>query len=150
VVDPAGRTWPVTFPLTLDPAVRRGRVLTAPHLVGDPQEKRQLGERHGALAVEMESAGVAAWCQERGVPFGGLRAVSDDAATGLSPELLGVLAGGRVRPGRLLRALVRRPGLLGELRRLAADTGAAARRLGRALSATLAAGRLPQPSAFRS
>src|SRR5205823_4757069 len=94
VVDLQGRRWPATHPL--DGPFHTGRVLTCPHLIGDTQEKRRLGESTGAVAVDMEAATVAAWCQEHGVPFACLRVVSDDATTALSPELLGVLAGGKV------------------------------------------------------
>jgi adenosylhomocysteine nucleosidase len=137
VVDTTGRTWPMTASLDWDSSIRRGRVLTSPSLIGDPCEKRRLGERCNAVAVEMEAALVAAWCQERGVPFACVRVISDAVTTPLSPALLDVLAEGNVRFGRLIRALLRRPSLLGELFRLAAATRTAARRLGRALATVL-------------
>ena len=76
----------------------------------------------------MESAAVAAACAARGVPFLAVRAVSDAVDTALSPELVRLLAGGHVSVRRALLALVRKPSLLREFRRLARDTKIAAQR----------------------
>jgi adenosylhomocysteine nucleosidase len=142
VVDAEGRCRPTTWPGALPagvgrPTLHRGRLLTAPGLLADPGEKRALGERHRALAVDMESAAVAERCTREGVPFGCLRAVSDDIHTALSPRLVSLLAGGRVAPLRLFAGLVRSPGLAGELWRLARDTHLAAERLAVALGELL-------------
>src|SRR5207253_1577357 len=99
------------------------------HLVGDPAEKRRLAELHHADAVDMESAAVAEVCIAKGVPFRAVRAVSDAVDTALSPELVRLLAGGRVSAWKAVRALVRKPALLGEFRRLARDTKLAAKKL---------------------
>ena len=119
----------------LAPALRVGDVVTSPriltvdHLVSDPAEKRRLAELHGADAVDMESAAVAEVCAARGVAFLAVRAVSDALDTALSPELVRLLAGGNVSVWRAIRALVCKPALLGEFRRLARDTKIAARTL---------------------
>jgi nucleoside phosphorylase len=128
-------TWPI-------PAVRfqRGRLLTSRNIVGSPEEKRRLGERSGAVAVDMESAVVADLCATAGVPFGCLRAISDDANTFLSESLLAVLQGGRVRPARLLAAVLQRPSLIAELMRLGSHTRKAARRLAVGLEELLGSG----------
>jgi adenosylhomocysteine nucleosidase len=133
VIDTAGRTWPVTHPHEWDASIRHGRILTSPALIGDPQEKQRLGQRFDAVAVDMESAVIAGWCQEREIPFACLRVISDAMTTPLSPALLDVLAGGQVRFVRLMLALLRSPGLVAELLRLAAATRTASGRLGRTL-----------------
>lgn len=133
VVDERGRHWPTTWPTT----ERRGRLLTATRLISTPAEKWALGERHRAAAVDMESATFARRCAERGLPFGCLRAISDDVDTALSPALVPLLAGGVVSPWRFAAALLRHPGMLPELLRLARHTRLAAKRLGVALSALL-------------
>ena len=131
----------------LDPALKVGDVVTSPHiltvdhLVADPAEKRRLAELHGALAVDMESAAVAEVCAECGVPFLAVRAVSDTVDTALSPELVRLLSGANVSWWRAVRAVVRKPSLLGEFRRLARDTKIAARNLARELVDLLAAQR---------
>ena len=119
----------------LVPTLRVGDVVTSPrilsvdHLVSDPAEKQRLAALHRALAVDMESATVAEVCAARGVAFLAVRAVSDTADTALSPELVRLLSGGNVSVWKAIRALVRRPALLGEFRRLARDTKLAARKL---------------------
>jgi adenosylhomocysteine nucleosidase len=142
VADTAGNRWPATWPGPLPPGewrppLRRGRLLTAPALAGAPEAKRQLGVEHDALAVDMETAVIARLCQRHGVPFGCLRAISDRQATPLSPGLVDVLSGGRVLPWRLAGALLRRPGLLPELWRLAGQTRRAARQLALGLGEVL-------------
>ncbi len=54
--------------------------------------------------------------------------------TELSPRLASLLDGGRVAPLKLLGALVRSPGIVGELVRLARHTDVAARRLATTLT----------------
>jgi adenosylhomocysteine nucleosidase len=117
-------TWPVA-----SVSYSRGRLLTIRNIVGSPKEKRRLGEQSGAVAVDMETAVVADLCAAAGVPFGCLRAISDNADTYLSENLLALLQGGGVRPVRLLAAVLRRPRLIAELIRLGADTRKAAKRL---------------------
>jgi hypothetical protein len=136
VCDADGGEQPTTWPAG-PPSLPRGRLLTVRSLVGDPSEKRRLGERHRADAVDMEAAAVARCCARAGVPFGCLRVISDNVDTALSPALLDVLRGGRVGPLRLMGAVLRRPRLVGELWRLGADTRRAARVLGKALSELL-------------
>jgi adenosylhomocysteine nucleosidase len=126
--DAAGGVWPATWP-DATPAIPHGRLLTLASIVGRPEEKRRLGERTGAVAVDMETAVLARRCTEAGVPFGCLRAISDGVDTPLSESLLAVMAGGRVGPGRLAAAVLRRPALIAELLRLEKDTRLAARRL---------------------
>jgi adenosylhomocysteine nucleosidase len=119
----------------LVPALRVGDVVTSPriftadHVVGTPAEKRLLAAQHDADAVDMESAAVAEACAARGVPFRAVRAVSDTADTALSPDLVRLLSGGNVSPWKAIKALVRRPALLGEFLRLARDTKLASRNL---------------------
>jgi nucleoside phosphorylase len=138
VADTAGQCWPATWPGELPPGqgrvpLHRARLLTTSKLIGTPAEKRLLGQRHAAAAVDMETAVVAEMCSQAGVPFGCVRAISDDVHTALSPRLVALLSGGRVSPRRLLWALVRSPGLLSEMRRLARQTRLAAERLASAL-----------------
>jgi hypothetical protein len=137
VVDEHGGRWPADWPGDRRVRHERGRVLTADALVADPHAKRQLGARHGAVAVDMESAAAARLCHGRGVPFGCLRAVSDDLDTPLSPQLVGLLRDGRPSALAVLSALGRRPKVAAELWTLAANTRTAARRLAEALGELL-------------
>jgi len=142
VVDTEGNSWPTTWPGELPPGewrppLRRGRLLTAPHLVGSAEEKKALGRQHEAAAVDMETAVIARCCRQRGMPFGCLRAISDDATTSLSPRLTSLLRAGRVSPLRLLAALARSPRILPEFFRLARQTRLAGEQLGKALGEVL-------------
>jgi adenosylhomocysteine nucleosidase len=142
VADSSGNRWPATWPGDLPPGewrppLHRGRVVSVAQLASRPEEKQQLGRQHGALAADMESAALARLCSQRRVPFGCVRSVSDDAHTGLSAQLLRLVAGSQVAPFRVLAALARRPGLAGELWRLARDSNKAARQLAAALGELL-------------
>jgi adenosylhomocysteine nucleosidase len=132
VSDEAGQVWPLPIPETMRGRLasfplHRGRILTTSTLIGDPRRKRSLGREHRACAVDMESVFLASWCRQRDVPQVCLRVISDDVDTALSPELTALLAGGRVSAGGLVRALLRRPMLIGELVRLGRHTAHAAR-----------------------
>lgn len=131
-------TWP-PGPLegAWDPPLHRGGVFTSSRLIGDPAEKKAVGEQRQAIAVEMESAMIARACAARSVPFGCVRVISDDAHTPLSVELAEVAFEGRVGPLKLAGAICRRPRLIPELWRLGKDTRLAARQLGKALGELL-------------
>ncbi len=138
VRDLDGNRWPAA-PLLENATARyrRGAILSSPHMVGDPQMKRELGRVQKAVAVDMESATFARVCTERGVRFACGRVISDDINTSLSPQLVSLLAGGRASPWRVLWALVRRPTLVKEFMRLGRDTRLASERLGVALAELL-------------
>ncbi len=84
--------------------------------------------------LEMESAAVALAANGAGIPFIGLRAVSDDAAEELLFSLDEIsTAAGQVAPGRVLWLLMRRPALLGQMLRLAVGSTRAGTSLRRGL-----------------
>jgi len=56
-----------------------GRLLCADRVAVTAREKRELREKTGAAAVDMESAAVAKKAAEWGVPFQAIRVVSDTA-----------------------------------------------------------------------
>jgi adenosylhomocysteine nucleosidase len=114
-----------------------GRLLTASAVAATPAEKRSLGDRFSADAVDMESAAVAAACAAAGVPFRAARAVSDAVDVGLSPRLADLFAAGRFSPWRAALAAVRQPSLVAEFWRLARDTRLAADNLAAALGSVI-------------
>lgn len=63
---------------------RRGTLLSASSVVATSAEKRQLGEQWRAVAVDMESAGVARAALRAGLPFGAIKAITDSAEQSLS------------------------------------------------------------------
>jgi adenosylhomocysteine nucleosidase len=142
VVNADGHSWRTTWPEKLpegewQPPLHRGRLLTIGEIVSTPKEKSLLSEKHGAVAVDMESAIVARWCADRSVPFACVRSISDDFGAPLSPSLAGLLRDGRVDALRLVGSVLIRPWIIGELWRLARQTTYAAEQLGKALGELL-------------
>lgn len=111
---------------------RCGRIHTARRMICSPAEKAALFRQTGALAVEMENEIVREASDRWGVPFTGIRAICDAACDMLDPAVLSFVDPfGRPRPAALARGLVRRPGLIPQLVRLAADTRTATDWLGK-------------------
>lgn len=131
IVDAKGQRWGSDKAATT--------LLSTDTLVGEPTEKKRLGMRFGAVAVDMESAAFARYCAEREIPFTVLRAVSDDVNTRLSPELLGIIAAGSISAARVVALLFRKPAIIPEIWRLYRNTRLAARRLATALAQYLSA-----------
>lgn len=139
-VDERGSFWPLPWGPPLEvPSVR---LLTMTRMVAGAEEKAALATKHAAAVVDMESAHVARIAAERHLPLLCLRAISDDARTSLAPYLVDLLSAGRVAPGRLLLALLRRPWHVPELWRLGRATRLAARNLAGVLRRACATGAL--------
>jgi len=128
VVDESGGRWQTSWP-----AKRWGRVLTCDKMIGEPEQKRQLGHEHQADVVDMESSAIADVCQRQEIPFGCIRVISDDVYERLSPRLITLIESGRVSPWRLFKEIISSPGIVGELMRLAKQTRLAADRLAASL-----------------
>jgi purine-nucleoside phosphorylase len=142
VISVDGKSWKTTWPTELPagewhPPLHRGTIVTCSHLVGKPAEKRALGEKYDALAVDMESAVVAHACRRQGVPFACVRVISDEVGTSLSPALLGLLSDSRVSPVRVVTSIARSPGIIGPLWQLAKASRLASRQLAKALGELL-------------
>lgn len=72
--------------------IHAGRLLTVDRIVREPEERRQLAERHGAMACDMETFAVAKVCRELGVPLAAIRIISDAVDDELPPEIEALLA----------------------------------------------------------
>jgi len=96
-------------------------------IVEDAAAKMKLRYATGAIAVDMESAAVGDAAQSAGLPFAVVRAVADPALQSLPILAVNATGGdGRLKPWRIAWSLIRHPGQIGELRRLAANASAAA------------------------
>jgi nucleoside phosphorylase len=120
VLDEQGTTWPL--------AQGEGRLVSVAVPALSLARRRQLREQSGAVAVDMESATAARLCQQR-VRFSCLRVISDAADADLAAELADLIQGEQIAAGRLLGAILRRPGLVRELWRLERQSRRAARSL---------------------
>jgi len=108
------------------PACRLAHVAGVDRPVVSAAAKRQLRERTGAAAVDMESHVVAAAAARRGVPFIALRAIADPAERAIpSAALAGLAPDGRTRPLAVMARLALQPWQMPEVMRLAADSAAA-------------------------
>jgi nucleoside phosphorylase len=115
-----------------------GSLLSLPKPLLGSTDKGAMRERHQSLAVDMESAAVAAVATEHGLPFLVLRAIVDEREDNVPFELqAGVDDWGRPQMGRMIVTLLRRPRLLVQLPGLATRMGNATAAL---RAATKAAG----------
>lgn len=101
-----------------------------------PQAKAALFALSRAVAVDMESHAVARVAREAGVPFAVVRAVADPADRIVPTWAMGgVNAKGETQAAAIIGALLRSPGRIGPLVRLARDAGRAEAALKAAASA---------------
>ncbi|HEX7125360.1 MAG TPA: hypothetical protein VF406_06205 [Thermodesulfobacteriota bacterium] len=146
VVDPTLRAhwWPsASLAAAISAAARRaglplrvGPLLSVARVRATPADKVAASADSGAIAVDMESAGVARAATEASVPFLAVRVVSDAAGDALPEEAWRLVSpDGRAPLYRALGYLARRPASLPVL----VGTGIRAARAARALEALLAA-----------
>ena len=113
-----------------------GPILHAERVVTTPARKRELHDRWDAVAVDMESAGVARVAEDAGGPWLVVRAVADAADHELPKSAMKVCDdSGRLRIAAIL-GLVLRPGLWPALISLGRANAAAGRSMRRVWAAT--------------
>jgi adenosylhomocysteine nucleosidase len=107
-------------PKPLRTGTAHGKLWTTDELLLDPAVHADL-RAQGVVALDMETAAVAKVCEERGVPWSVVRAISDRAGDGsLDAEILGLShPDGRPNFSAVARYLVRQPAALPRLIRLA-------------------------------
>jgi adenosylhomocysteine nucleosidase len=107
-----------------------GPMLAGTAVVADADAKRTLHARTGAVAVDLESGAVALAAARHGIGFAMLRAVCDPADRDLPPAALAALdQAGAIGALRVLGSVLRAPGQVPSLLRLARDAAAAQRAL---------------------
>lgn len=95
------------------PGARIGSAWSDGRMIMEPEEKRDLRARSGAMLVDMESHIAAEAAIRAGLPFTILRCISDEAGTALPPAVAVAMGpDGRLAPGKVLRSIVDRPGQL--------------------------------------
>lgn len=132
LIDAEGQELTIDMKMPADPAhgLHVGRLLMLDRIVRTVAEKKELSERHRALAVDMESLAVARLCREAKIRFVAIRAISDDLSADLPAEIMTLVGDtGAVRIGAALGAIWKRPGSVKEMWRLRELASKAADRL---------------------
>ena len=121
--------WARALAATL-PGARIGGFYADGRMIDTVAEKLGLGQRHGALGVDMESHVAGAVAAERGLPFAIVRCVSDGARH-LLPHAITVSMrpDGGVNMAAMLASLAREPGQLADVARTTAGFARAMRAL---------------------
>jgi len=131
VVDAA--TGAEYHPAPLGDLPAEGTLFTTDEFHTDPDFLAGLVER-GIWALDMETSGVAAVCEARGIAWSSVRAVSDMAGDpAVGNEILGLMGpDGRPKAMAVTRYVLAKPSRARELARLGRQLGVATRRAARA------------------
>ena len=123
-------------------AYSTGAILTAQSILATGAEKRRAKESTGAIAVDMESAAIAAEAAVRGLPFVAIRAVLDE----VDDEVVGAAMAdqdGNVNPLFAASYLLRNPGTMLKLPRMIRNLSRATAAIADALTAIAHEGQVP-------
>jgi adenosylhomocysteine nucleosidase len=119
-----------------------GAILTSHRVLATGAEKRRAKESTGAIAVDMETAAIAAEAAARGIPFIAIRAVLDE----VDDEVVGAEMAdedGNVRPMAATSYLIRNPATMLKLPRMMRNLSRATASIADALEAIAHDGKVP-------
>jgi adenosylhomocysteine nucleosidase len=144
IVDESDRRLSLDFKMPPTPRVHVGGLLTVDRVIHKPEEKRELGQRHQALAVDMESLAVAEVCRREKVRFLSVRVIIDEMGRAL-PSDIDLLVRKKSAAGKLgaaAGAILRRPSSVKDMWQLKEDALVASERLAKFLVGIV--GQLPR------
>lgn len=121
------------------PGIHLGSLLTTDRIIRLPSEKRELGEKHGALAVDVETFAVAEVCRRDKVPLIGVRIISDTVDDEL-PEDLDRLMRQKTavrKAGAVVGSILNRPGSVKDMLKLKEDALVASDKLAKFLESMI-------------
>ncbi len=133
VADHVTRQGFTCLPVSSEEPAAEGILLSLDRVVQTAEEKSRLrvSEPAGAIAVDMESAGVAARITRAGLPVCCIKVVTDTAAEGFAIDLNQFrTAEGRFGRGKIGTYAITHPSMIPELFRLKRRSDTAARALG--------------------
>lgn len=119
-----------------------GKIFHVPRVIASPGEKAKLFRESGAACCEMESGVIGPIADRLGIPWAGVRAISDAAADSLPMALLEASWDAKARRatlGRLFRAMLWRPREAMAFLGFVSGLGLARENLGRVLERLVAA-----------
>ena len=119
-----------------------GAILTSHRVLASGDEKRRAKENTGAIAVDMETAAIAAEATARGIPFVAIRAVLDE----VDDDVVGAEmadADGNVRPLAATSYLIRNPATMLKLPKMIRNLSRATASIADALTAIAYEGQAP-------
>ncbi len=124
VIDDAGHAWHPPGIAEGDlPGPSGPTIISTLHTITTTQDKRALAQRSGADLVDLESAAFAEAASAAGRRWAIVRGVSDGLHDALPEDIdEWVDEQGRTRTSAVIAAILRRPALVGEVRRLRADS----------------------------
>ncbi len=105
------RAWLAALAAAISPDVPvvSGPLLSVGHMLASAEDKQMAHVATGAVAVDMESAAIAAAAERHGLPFIAVRAVLDEAAQTVPSAIMAAVDDtGTVALGRLFLALLAR------------------------------------------
>lgn len=135
VVNSAGENLAIELRMPPQPRIHAGRLVTVDAIIRTAAEKRSLGEKHQALACDMETFAVAQECARANTKFLSVRIISDGMDDELPKEVEALLKEKNLarQAGIALHALMKRPGAALDLWKLRDEAHKAADRLARFL-----------------
>lgn len=107
--------------LAEDKMLEEGRVITLKNALTDPEQKREAAQKFGAIAVDMESAALAAFCEDRQIPFIVLRAILDPVSVKVPDPSEFLDREKRISKRKILKYVAKNPQAIWELPRLGAQ-----------------------------
>ena len=119
-----------------------GAILTSHRVLATGAEKRRAKESSGAIAVDMETAAIAAEAAARGIPFIAIRAVLDE----VDDDVVGAEMAdkdGKVRPMAATSYLIRNPATMLKIPRMMRNLSRATAAIADALTAIAHEGKVP-------
>lgn len=130
ILDTAGRSEECDVAIDAGEDVRSGPLLSQDRIAVNAEEKRKLAQS-GAIAVEMEAAGVLARTKRAGLPCYFIKVVSDTVDEGFGFDLNALrTTEGRIARGKIVVHALSHPSILPELFRLKRRSERAAKALG--------------------
>ncbi|HEY7680713.1 MAG TPA: hypothetical protein VIC04_09380 [Terriglobia bacterium] len=113
---------------------QRGGLLSVSEVIGSAEQKRRLGKTWGALAADMESAGVARAARAAGLAFGAVKSITDSSDESIAIDFQRCRSEhGGLSSWKVVREGLASPQALRDLWRLAGNSRRAAGSLALAL-----------------